>query len=298
MVYFGAAVLHLARLPGRLFTVLAHVVDAVIETLYWQWVRLTHHGATSRVILGGSLGSLGSFDAERTRHLLDSWRERVREPYDPETHLPLLRRLWVASSFPEEEFSPTSRRWTSIGFQSPEPASDFRGGGALSLKCIVYMAETYNDEYLRLSAERPVEAYYPFSASCINVSFALLDTLGIRDLHVGDGGDLVGSLASASTDGFLRRIVAYGDDDAVVHDDDDDAVDRVDHHPHHRHHRHHPVELAFFEVAVEAMIELDRVFKAEGASYMDFPRVRDVVLDRLARRMAVGRTRTRTRTRR
>jgi hypothetical protein len=124
------------------------------------------------------------------------------------------------------------------------------------------------------------------------VSFALLDTLGIRDLHVGDGGDLVGSLASASTDGFLRRIVAYGDDDAVVHDDDDDAVDRVDDHPHHR---HHPVELAFFEVAVEAMIELDRVFKAEGASYMDFPRVRDVVLDRLARRMAVGRTRTRTR---
>lgn len=278
---FGAAVLHLARLPGRLFTVLAHVVDAVVETLYWQWVRLTHHGATSRVILGGSLGSL---DAERTRHLLDSWRERVREPYDPETHLPLLRRLWVASSFPEEEFSPTSRRWTSIGFQSPESASDFRGGGALSLKCIVYMAETYNDEYLRLSAERPVEAYYPFSASCINVSFALLDTLGIRDLHVGDGGDLVGSLVSASTDGFLRRIVAYGDEDAVVHDDDDDAVDD--------HHRHHPVELAFFEVAVEAMIELDRVFKAEGASYMDFPRVRDVVLHRLARRMA-GRTRTR-----
>lgn len=261
---FGALVFDLASLPARLFTVLARVIDTVVETLHWQWVRLTHR--PTRILLP---------DTRRRRHVFATWRERVLEPYDPEAHRPLLRRLWVASSFPEEEFSPTSRRWTSIGFQSPEPATDFRGGGALSLKCMVYMAETYHEEYMRLSAERPLEVYYPFCASFINVSFALLDVLGIRDLGVGD--ELGRSPTNKCTYGFVRRIVVY-DDDAYTGDDG------IGYGGAHRHH-HHPVELAFFEVAVETMIELDRVFKAEGASYMDFPRVRAMVLEGLVRRI-------------
>ena len=66
----------------------------------------------------------------------------------------------------------------------------------------------------------------------------------------------------------MRRIVVY--------DDGGDGIDGCE---------RHPVELAFFEVAVETMIELDRVFKAEAASYMEFPRVRGIVLEALARRM-------------
>lgn len=58
-------------------------------------------------------------------------------------HVNLLRRLWVAC-FPDADFQPQSPRWKSIGFQHTDPASDFRGGGLLSLRALVYVAEKHS----------------------------------------------------------------------------------------------------------------------------------------------------------
>ena len=251
----------LAGLPGRIVRAVVRAIDALVDALHWQWVRrhrpplLRYRGRPGGLQVG-----------PQTEKLFEAWRELVNEPYDPEIHDALLRRLWVASSFPEEEFSVTSLRWTQIGFQSQDPASDFRGGGALSLKCIVYMAETYNDVYRRLSKERPLEAYYPFCASFVNVSFALLDVLGVRNLGADFGRQ---PIENRCTYGFINLVVLHGDGHGDGHGEA----------------RDHPVELAFKEVAVQAMIDLDQTFTAEGAAYMDFPRVRGMVLDALADRM-------------
>ena len=184
--------------------------------------------------------------------LADGWHRLVNEGFDAEdeSHVALLRRLWVASSFPEDEFSTTSGRWTSIGFQSDDAPRDLRGGGVLSLRCMVYFAEAYPDDYARLSKERQVGRYFPWSAAFINVSFMLLDVLGIRDLRDSEAS------RSKVTYGFLASV---GDGPGAV-------------------------ERAFVELACEAMTEVDRVFVAEQATYFEFPRVRAAVFEELAGR--------------
>jgi hypothetical protein len=123
---------------------------------------------------------------------------------------------------------------------------------------MVYFAETYPDDYARLSKERQLPEYYPWSASFVNVSFLLLDVLGIRDLRD------VGEAATRSrvTYGFLRRVGDQPDGVGA------DAVER-----------------AFVELACEAMLEVDRQFEAAGATYFEFPKVRGAVFEELAGRL-------------
>ena len=37
--------------------------------------------------------------------------------------------------------------WKDIGFQSCNPRTDFRGGGHLSLLCLMYFCENYNEDW-------------------------------------------------------------------------------------------------------------------------------------------------------
>lgn len=259
---FWHLVVRAVSLPRDLLRAVARAVDAVLDTLHWQWIRRNQRSQLKTIAgKGGWLPTAG-----RTARLLacsltllpsfvhaDDWHRLVNEGFDAEdeSHVALLRRLWVASSFPEDEFSTMSGRWTSIGFQSDDAPRDLRGGGVLSLRCMVYFAEAYPDDYARLSKERPAGRYFPWSAAFINVSFMLLDVLGIRDLR--------DSAASRSkvTYGFLARV---GDGPGAV-------------------------ERAFVELACEAITEVDRVFAAEHATYFEFPRVRAAVFEELAGRV-------------
>ena len=236
----GTLVYRLCRLPGYLLRAVAHAVDTVIDALHWKWIR------RPRALTGKQQER---FDVLKAN--LD------HEPFDEENprHVELLRRLWVASSFPEAEFATTSVRWSRIGFQSDQPARDVRGGGILSLRCLVHFAETYPDEYARLSKERQMPQYYPWSASFINVSFALLvDVLGMRS-------DAFGSQAAF---GFCKRVEVVsrrcGSNEGAV-------------------------EAAFVELACETMVEIDRVFEADNATYFEFPRVRAAVLQEVMGRL-------------
>jgi len=37
--------------------------------------------------------------------------------------------------------------WKDIGFQQKNPRTDFRGGGHLSLLCLIYMSQNYPREF-------------------------------------------------------------------------------------------------------------------------------------------------------
>jgi hypothetical protein len=41
--------------------------------------------------------------------------------------------------------------WKDIGFQGKNPRTDFRGGGHLSLLCLLYMIDNYPNEFEELA---------------------------------------------------------------------------------------------------------------------------------------------------
>lgn len=38
-------------------------------------------------------------------------------------------------------------KWKDIGFQGKDPRTDFRGGGHLSLLCLLYLVENYRADF-------------------------------------------------------------------------------------------------------------------------------------------------------
>lgn len=94
-----------------------------------------------------------------------------------------LERLWEAA-FPEEPFGGHKcARWRDMGWQNDNPASDFRGGGLLSLEALNYLATHHRDAFETLLHKRNghrSDWEYPFGAAGVNLVFALTQTLGLR----------------------------------------------------------------------------------------------------------------------
>ena len=63
-------------------------------------------------------------------------RDAARISYDWETHELLLRALWRSCFGPgnASTFKPRSERWRELGFQGPDPTTDFRGAGVMGLR--------------------------------------------------------------------------------------------------------------------------------------------------------------------
>lgn len=97
-----------------------------------------------------------------------------------EGHEQLLRRLWQCG-FPGVELTQrVTADWIRIGFQGPDPATDFRGMGVLGLQNLVYFGEHYPDVFARLvTAQRKRD--YPLACAGINVTFMLLELLQLKD---------------------------------------------------------------------------------------------------------------------
>lgn len=74
-------------------------------------------------------------------------------------------------------------RWKLLGFQDEDPRTDFRGGGLLSLKCLIWMTNANLPRVARLIRESRGEGdldadqWYPFAAAVINVCFELSNWL-------------------------------------------------------------------------------------------------------------------------
>jgi len=75
--------------------------------------------------------------------------------------------------FGEEETLPErllSEKWQSIGFQSKNPRTDFRGGGILSLLCLRYLIQVYPDTFRDLRAMDSNTFFLAISSINVTVS--------------------------------------------------------------------------------------------------------------------------------
>ena len=96
------------------------------------------------------------------------------------SHEKLLQRLWVCGFGPAEPCLLHSERWVHLGFQSADPAKDFRGMGVLGLANLVYFGEHYADVFQRLvAAQRKRD--YPLACAGINITSLLLELLNMKD---------------------------------------------------------------------------------------------------------------------
>ena len=96
------------------------------------------------------------------------------------SHERLLRRLWECG-FPGVPLAErVSDHWLHLGFQGPDPATDFRGMGILGLANLVYFGEHYPDVFRRLVAAQG-KRDYPLACAGINVTLMLIELLRMSD---------------------------------------------------------------------------------------------------------------------
>lgn len=77
-------------------------------------------------------------------------------------------------------FARVSDGWTAMGFQGTNPDTDFRGGGVLALKCLVYAFEAFPARMLEIVAHQTPSAgkkWYPVCVAGVNVTCMLAGAL-------------------------------------------------------------------------------------------------------------------------
>uniref|UniRef100_A0AAV1V2C2 ELMO domain-containing protein n=1 Tax=Peronospora matthiolae TaxID=2874970 RepID=A0AAV1V2C2_9STRA len=108
----------------------------------------------------------------------------------------LVARLWRAVERRDEleVFEKSAVNWVTLGFQNASPETDFRGGGMLALKCLVYVFEAHSNEMQALyqkqlqnmgqSKSDPLKKkWYPVSVAGINLTCLLAGLLQLGDGH-------------------------------------------------------------------------------------------------------------------
>ena len=192
--------------------------------------------------------------------VLDELSRSVKIPFAPPgdakedpANVALLRRLWFAAFGPDEPFVRFSRRWRKLGFQHDrDPASDFRGGGRLSLECLVYLVERHPSiargmlaKRCDRTARRGPYANYPWACGGITVCKKLCELLGVCQ-------PLTGRASGAFRDTAATFWHVAGS------------------------------KTIFFELFVWSFTGLDGLWDDLGATYMDFPRVIAASMQRTA----------------
>lgn len=134
-------------------------------------------------------------------YFLETIRFKMEEPIDTSNaaHVLLLKRLWDGllhdpQATAEDEAvvsigrgSETvdvavllaSKRWKLSGFHTENPLGGFRGGGVLSLECLVFFMEEYPDKARSMMARNAVAGgnRYPFPVASINVMRMMMKLL-------------------------------------------------------------------------------------------------------------------------
>ena len=92
----------------------------------------------------------------------------------------LLIDFWKAIHKVPLAFERSGQAWTSMGFQRPDPTTDFRAGGLLSLRCLIHFAQHSQSELIDM-VEYQVpgsrENTYPVGPAAINITCRLCGML-------------------------------------------------------------------------------------------------------------------------
>lgn len=77
-------------------------------------------------------------------------------------------------------------RWKDLGFQRDDPVSDLRATGLLGLQNLVYFAEQHPGLFLSLARnqQQSSEMEYPFATAGINITYLMIQLLGLRNPRV------------------------------------------------------------------------------------------------------------------
>ncbi|CAE6923350.1 Cyth1, partial [Symbiodinium sp. KB8] len=89
-----------------------------------------------------------------------------------ESHRQAMEEYWELMLGDQVPYEVRSKRWSDdLGFQSANPWTDFRGGGLLSLRCLLFLADKHTSQarILMEEAKFPSRAWYPFSAAGITI---------------------------------------------------------------------------------------------------------------------------------
>lgn len=99
---------------------------------------------------------------------------RLNEPYNRENkgHESKLESLWeYLLPGQERQGGRLSKEWNRIGFQQSDPASDFRGGGALALDQLLHIASNRTTVARKMIVQPSDEtARYPWACVGINLT--------------------------------------------------------------------------------------------------------------------------------
>ncbi|KAG1688997.1 hypothetical protein DVH05_002880 [Phytophthora capsici] len=79
----------------------------------------------------------------------------------------------TSESLHDLQFERVGESWSRLGFQRPDPTTDFRAGGMLSLDCLVYFASHYTSQAVRMVTNQVPGSHdhtYPWGPAGINVT--------------------------------------------------------------------------------------------------------------------------------
>ncbi|XWS58603.1 hypothetical protein CRYUN_Cryun08bG0048800 [Craigia yunnanensis] len=125
--------------------------------------------------------ALSPLQEERLRNL----QKRLGVPFDGSRleHQDALKQLWRLA-YPNRELpSLKSELWKDMGWQGPDPSTDFRGGGFISLENLIFFAKKYPEPFQRLLHKQDgnrADWEYPFAVAGINISFMLVQMLDLQ----------------------------------------------------------------------------------------------------------------------
>ncbi|XVF30686.1 hypothetical protein REPUB_Repub16aG0079600 [Reevesia pubescens] len=94
-----------------------------------------------------------------------------------------LKQLWRLAYSNRELPSLKSQLWKDMGWQGPDPSTDFRGGGFISLENLTFFAKKYPECFQRLLHKQDgnrADWEYPFAVAGINISFMLVQMLDLQ----------------------------------------------------------------------------------------------------------------------
>ncbi|KAG6483947.1 hypothetical protein ZIOFF_060740 [Zingiber officinale] len=187
------------------------ICDAMVGPRSW-FAGLFSRNSNKRQSVGERATDFSVTPLQEAR--LQKLKERLNVPFDETRpdHQEALLSLWYAS-FPETQLTGlVSEQWKDMGWQGPNPSTDFRGCGFIALENLLFFARTYPSAKMLLLLQHTLlscdAAYkllniqmlvsfqkllfkqegmraaweYPFAVAGVNVSFMLTQMLELNSV--------------------------------------------------------------------------------------------------------------------